>query len=57
MGIIKYVTKNTVIIHTFIRMIFTLIEFILYYKNVGYIPVAANQHCPSMGLALTVVLI
>lgn len=55
MGIIKYVTKNTVIIYTFIRMIFTLIEFILYYKNVGYI--AANQHCSSMGLAITVVVI
>lgn len=52
---VKYVTKTTVIIYTFIRMSFTLIEFILYYKNIGY--TVANQHCLSMGLAITVVLI
>lgn len=52
---VKYVTKNTVIIYTFIRMSFTLIEFIFYYKNIGY--TAANHHCLSMGFAITVVLI
>lgn len=42
MGIIKYVIKNIVIIYIFIRMIFIFIEFILYYKNVGYISVVVN---------------
>lgn len=39
MGKIKYVIKNIVIIYIFIRMSFIFIEFILYYKNIGYIVV------------------